>query len=203
MKWTGGWETKKEMFIRLTSALPGYSMATLPFSPVRQLSRTPQLLLVLVNPAHPCFVPASGSNGFPQWSPFGCFIIPYYFPWPQGLPRRLSCKESTCSAGDAGDMGLIPGSRRSPGGGNSNPLWYSCLENQTDRGAWQSTVHEVTKSWMWLSNWTTPPFSVLTAFCQDSEWHRVWEKKNQRWHPSYWSEQLEERVDLLNWRKTW
>ena len=91
-------------------------------------------------------------------------------------------------------MGLIPGSGRSPGEGNSNPLWYSCLENQTDRGAWQSTVHEVTKSWMWLSNWTTTPFSVLIAFCQDSEWHRMWEKKNQRWHPSYWSEQLEERV---------
>ena len=37
---------------------------------------------------------------------------------------------------NAGDMGSIPGLERSPGGGNSNPLWYSCLENAMDRGAW-------------------------------------------------------------------
>ena len=41
------------------------------------------------------------------------------------------------------DVGLIPGSGRSPGGGNGNPLQYSCLENPRDRGAWQSTVHGV------------------------------------------------------------
>ena len=162
-------------------------VATLPFSPVGQRPVTPQPLLVLVNPAHPCSVPASGSDGFPRGSRFGCFIIPYYFP--RELPRWLSCKDSTCRAGDAGDVGLIPGSGRFPGRGNSNLLWYSCLENPMDRGAWQSIVHEVTESWMWLSNWTTP-FSLLIAFCQDSEWHRMWEKKNQRWHPSYWSEQL-------------
>ena len=46
----------------------------------------------------------------------------------------------------AGDMGLIPGLGRSPGGGNGNPLQYSCLENSMDRGAWQATVHRVTKS---------------------------------------------------------
>ena len=149
-----------------------------------------QPLLVLVNPAHPCSVPASGSDGFPRGSRFGCFIIPYHFPltWPRGLPRWLSCKDSTCRAGDAGDVGLIPGSGRFPGRGNSSPLWYSCLENPMDRGAWRSIVHEVTESWMWRSNWT--PFSLLIAFCQDSEGHRMWGKKHQRWHPSYWSEQL-------------
>ena len=47
----------------------------------------------------------------------------------------------------AGDTGSIPGSGRSPGGGNGNPLQYSCLENQTDRGAWRATVHGVVKSW--------------------------------------------------------
>ena len=47
---------------------------------------------------------------------------------------------------NAGDMGLIPGSGRSPGEGNGNPLQYSCLENLMDRGAWWATVHEVTKS---------------------------------------------------------
>ena len=45
-----------------------------------------------------------------------------------------------------GDMGLIPGSGRSPAGGHGNPLQYSCLENPMDRGAWWATVHGVTKS---------------------------------------------------------
>ena len=47
--------------------------------------------------------------------------------------------------GDAGDMGLIPRSGRSPGGGNGNSLQYSCLEDSMDREAWWSTVQEVTK----------------------------------------------------------
>ena len=46
----------------------------------------------------------------------------------------------------AGDLGLIPGSGRSPGEGNGNPLQYSCLENPMDGGAWWTTVHRVTKS---------------------------------------------------------
>ena len=44
------------------------------------------------------------------------------------------------------DTGLIPGSKGSPGGGNGNPLQYSCLENSMDRGDWQATVHRVAKS---------------------------------------------------------
>ena len=55
-------------------------------------------------------------------------------------------KESAYSEGDAGDVGSIPGSGRSPGGGHGNPLQYSCLENLMDRGGWQATVHRVTKS---------------------------------------------------------
>ena len=58
-------------------------------------------------------------------------------------------KESTCNAGDARDVGLIPGLGRSPGGGHCNSLQYSCLENPMDRGAWWATVHRVTKSWAW------------------------------------------------------
>ena len=46
---------------------------------------------------------------------------------------------------DAGDMGLVPGLGRSPGGGNGNPLQYTCLGNPMDRGAWQATVQGVTK----------------------------------------------------------
>ena len=47
---------------------------------------------------------------------------------------------------NAGEAGSIPGSGRSPGEGNGNPLQYSCLENPMDRGAWWATVHGVTKS---------------------------------------------------------
>ena len=53
---------------------------------------------------------------------------------------------------NAGDPGLIPGSGRSPGEGNGNPLQYSCLENSMDRGAWQATVHGVAKSRTRLSD---------------------------------------------------
>ena len=49
------------------------------------------------------------------------------------------------SARNAGDPGSIPGSGRSPGAGNGNPLQYSCLENPMDRGAWQATVNGVTR----------------------------------------------------------
>ena len=56
-------------------------------------------------------------------------------------------KNLSASAGDAEDMGSIPGSGRSPGGGDGNPLQYSCMKNPMDRGAWWATVHGVTKSW--------------------------------------------------------
>ena len=55
-----------------------------------------------------------------------------------GLPQWLSGKESACNAGDAGAVGLIPGSERSPGEGNSNPLQYSCLGKPKDREAWRA-----------------------------------------------------------------
>ena len=55
-------------------------------------------------------------------------------------------KEPACNAGDARDMGSIPGSGRSPGAGHGNPLQYSCLENPMDRGAWRATVHGVSES---------------------------------------------------------
>ena len=57
-----------------------------------------------------------------------------------------SGRESALTAGDTGDLGSIPGSGRPPGGGHSNPLWYPCLENPTDGGAWRATVHRVVKS---------------------------------------------------------
>ena len=54
------------------------------------------------------------------------------------------------NAGDIRDMGSVPGSGRSPGGGHGNTLQYSCLGNPMDRGAWWITVHGVAKSKMRL-----------------------------------------------------
>ena len=68
---------------------------------------------------------------------------------PYDLPCSLNGKESACNAGDPGS---IPGLGRYSGERNSNPLQYSCLENPIDRGAWQATVHGVTKSGTLLSN---------------------------------------------------
>ena len=60
-----------------------------------------------------------------------------------GISGGSACKESACNAGD---LGSIPGLRRSPGVGNDNLLQYYCLENSMGRGAWQATVHGVVKS---------------------------------------------------------
>ena len=64
----------------------------------------------------------------------------------RGFPGGSVGKESTCGAGDAEGVGSIPGSGRTLGGGNGNPLQYSCLENPMDRGAWHPTVHRVMES---------------------------------------------------------
>ena len=66
-----------------------------------------------------------------------------------GFPGGSEVKASACNAGD---LGLIHGSGRSPGERNGNPLQYSCLENPMDRGAWQATVHRVAKSQTRLSD---------------------------------------------------
>ena len=70
----------------------------------------------------------------------------------EGFPSGSAGKESACKAGDTGDVGSIPGSGRSPGGGNGNPLQYSCLENPMDGGAWRAAVHGVAKSWTPMSD---------------------------------------------------
>ena len=59
-----------------------------------------------------------------------------------GFPCSSVGKESACNAGD---QDSIPGSGRSPGEGNGNPLQYSCLENPMDRGDWQATVYGVAR----------------------------------------------------------
>ena len=55
-------------------------------------------------------------------------------------------KNLPASVGDVKDVGSIPGLGRSPGGGNGNPVQYSCLENHKDRGTWQAIVHRIAKS---------------------------------------------------------
>ena len=57
-----------------------------------------------------------------------------------GFPDGSVVKKPPANAADSEDMGLIPGSGRSPGGGNGNPLQYSSLENPMDRGVWRATV---------------------------------------------------------------
>ena len=65
------------------------------------------------------------------------------------FPLGSDSKESAYSAGDPG---LVPGSGRSPGEGNGNPLQCSCLENPMDRQAWRAAVHGVAKSWTRLGS---------------------------------------------------
>ena len=62
-----------------------------------------------------------------------------------GLPGDTVVKNPPTNAGDARDVGSTPGSGRSAGEGNGNPLQYSYLENSMDRGAWWATVHGVAK----------------------------------------------------------
>ena len=63
-----------------------------------------------------------------------------------GFPSGSVGKDSACNAGD---LGLIPGSERSPEEGNGDPLQYSYLDNSMDRGAKRATVHRIVKSWTW------------------------------------------------------
>ena len=76
-----------------------------------------------------------------------------------GFTQSSVGKESTCNAGD---LGSIPGSGRSPGEGNGNPLQYSCLENPMDRGAWQATVPGVARVRQDLTTKSKPPLLATT-----------------------------------------
>ena len=74
-----------------------------------------------------------------------------------GFPGGSVSKDSACNAGD---LGSIPGSGRSPGEGNGNPLQYFRLENPIDRGAWQATVHGITRVRHDLATKPPPPFRM-------------------------------------------
>ena len=75
-------------------------------------------------------------------------------------------KNPPAKAGETRDVGgPIPGSGRSPGVGNGSPFQYSCLENPMDRGAWQTTIHGIAKSWTWLRTHThTHTHLIILSF---------------------------------------
>ena len=72
----------------------------------------------------------------------------------------LVIKNMPANAGDERDADSIPGLGRSPGGGNGNPLLYSCLENPMDRKVWWAAVHTVTTSWTQLKQPSTHPHII-------------------------------------------
>ena len=79
------------------------------------------------------------------------YLLLYVCVYRMGLPWWLNSKESPCNVGD---VGSIPGSGRSPGGGHGNLLQYSCLEHPMDRGSWKAIVYGVAKSQTQLSTHT-------------------------------------------------
>ena len=110
--------------------------------------------------------------------------------YPLGFPGSSSDKESACQTRVAGGAGLIPGSGRSPGGRNSNPLQCSCLGNLMDGGAWWETAHRVTKSQTQLSNWAL----TQHAF--------VWKKKKKVKCMCLSNELIESLNFSLVWKRT-
>ena len=99
--------------------------------------------------------PTSPSLGFTSNS------HPEQIQWIETFPERSGVAGGKESACNAGDLDLTPGSGRSPGEGNGNPLQYSCLENLMDRGAWWATVHGVTESH--TTEQLTQTFSEFTS----------------------------------------
>ena len=87
-----------------------------------------------------------------QWLALSVYIEGVFKDFPGGSIGKVSA----CTAGDPclipGYPSSIPGSGRSPGRGNGNPLQYACLENSRNRGSWWAKVHRVPKSWIWLNN---------------------------------------------------
>ena len=93
--------------------------------------------------------------------------------------------DGKASARSVGNSGSIPGSGRSPGEGNGNPLQYSCLENSMDGGAWWAAVHGVTKSCTWLSDFTFLWVCFFIYKIQDSynKWNNT---SNLAWDYKEW-----------------
>ena len=111
-----------------------------PRFPVLQAPCSSQRPLVL-SVSRICFLRYSGHV-------YICLLHMHRSVW--GFPGGTEVKNLTANGGNTEDAGSIPGSGRSPGGGNSNPLQYSCLENPMDRRACRATDHRVAMSWIRL-----------------------------------------------------
>ena len=112
--------------------------------------------LLLRPGSYPLFYATSFSETFSvvQGSSVGSPVLSFFHPSVlpfSGAPQVvLVVKNPPASVGDIRDVGSVPVSGRSPGGGHGNPLQLSCLEHPMDTGVWQATVHRVTKSWTQL-----------------------------------------------------
>ena len=92
---------------------------------------------------------------------------PLQYSWAFLVAQMVDSQESACNAGD---LGSIPGSGRSPGEGNGNPLQYSCLENFMDRGSWLQSMGSQSTGHDWVTNTCHPssslsPVSTFTYLC--------------------------------------
>ena len=133
---------------------------------------------------------------FPLASPpcNNCQIWPLLPSW-KGFPGGSDGKASACNVGD---LGSTPGSGRSPGEGNGNPLQYSCLENSMDGGAWWATVHGVTKNRTRLSNFTSLHFLPENS---PRPCHLYYSKSRHRiWRQILWDQPL---IPFLLTVKSW
>ena len=109
----------------------------------------------------------------------------------RGFPGSSVVKDLPASAGD---MGLIPGLGRSSGGGNDNPLQYSCLGNPRDRRAWWATVHRATKSQTWLNTHTHTHKNTL---CSDNEQEVLGPQSAYSW--GHWADRERTKVSESKW----
>ena len=109
--------------------------------------------------------------------------------WKFWVPSRASqvalvVKNLPAKAGNVKDEGSIPRSGRSPGGGHSNPLQCSCLENSMDRGAWWATAHRVAKNQTRQKELNTHTHTLQVAQCSATQEEAVsWEGRDQRGIP--------------------
>ena len=93
-----------------------------------------------------------------------------------GFPTGTVVKNLPANEGDARDVGLIFGLGWFPGLGNSSPLQHSCIENSTDRRSWWATVHGVTKSQTWLSDWTHAyvyTYILFSLFFSNIDYYKI------------------------------
>ena len=103
---------------------------------------------------------------------------------------------------NVGDLGLIPGSGRSPGEGNGNPLQYYCLKNPMDRGAWWATVHGVAKRRKQLSNFTSLWASLVAQRLKHlPAMQETWVQSSGQEDPL--EKKMETNSSILAWRIPW